>query len=185
MSRIGGVFALAGLSVAALARADSGPEARLKSFRELSSYLSQVTRVSAMEPEIRKLYLSVMGRLPKTGDSGELKTTTVLAQVSLSGLYCRKMIERDAALTGALEPRRYLHHGIDFGMPAAALPEDRRAQVVGDYASVFWLRDAQPSETVVARGLMDDALAANGMTTVDALVSTCTLMASSLGLIAD
>src|SRR5690349_52920 len=91
------------------------PQVALKDFREIPSFLSEMTGVSQADPEIRKRYGAVASRLPRTGGVLELKTPVVLSVMHLSSAYCDKMIARDLP--------RYSRDGIDFGLPPLAISD--------------------------------------------------------------
>lgn len=116
----------------------------LKDFSEILTSYSEVTRISANDPEIQTLYKKVLGRLPKTGAISELKSPMLTAVVSLGSLFCQKMIAKDAAQADV--GKRYLHQGVDFTLPSASQSLSTRRAVIQDYASIFWLRAATDAE---------------------------------------
>jgi hypothetical protein len=174
-----------GLTLSPASAAPSGPAVRLRDFKEIPNFLSQATRVNEFHADVRKAYLPLQGRLPKTGDVAELKTTTILSVLTLSTAYCRVMVDRDAALTGASASKRYLHHGIDFTLSPASLSQSQRDQVLADYAAIFWLRELSQDERVELLAALDGIAKSPSIRMSDALTSICAVTASNLTALAN
>lgn len=165
------------LFVASLAWAQG--EFAIKNYRQILSSLSVVTGVSANDADIRRTFDETMTRLPKFGRVDEVNSSMLLALTSLSGMFCRKMIEADVRRTS---DQRRAHRAVDFVLPPTGLTEDIRRSVIGEYAGLFWGRTVTDDEATMVLATMAEAEPQVGTTvtsTQQLLLVACTSMAAS------
>ena len=169
---LGGLFLLASLAWAQ-------GEFAIKNYRQILSSLSVITGVSANDADIRRTFDETMTRLPKFGRIDEVNSSMLLALTSLSGMFCRKMIEAD--VRKAADQRR-AHRAVDFTLPPVNLTEDIRRSVIGEYAGLFWGRTVTDDEATLVLATMTEAEPQVGVTaasTQQLLLVACTAMAAS------
>jgi hypothetical protein len=151
----------------------------IKNYRQILASLAVVTGVSVNDPDIQRTYGETMTRLPKFGRIDEVNSSMLLALTSLSGMFCRKMIEADARLA---DGSRRAHNGVDFAQPPTAFLEDTRRAIIGNYAGLFWGRAVLEEEVSLVLATMTEAEPQVGTTaasTQQLLIVACTAMAAS------
>lgn len=145
----------------------------LKNFREIYESMKIVTGVVPSQ-SLYDLYQSVKDSLPKAGGVEEYNTLMQLDVSLLGGTFCREMITKDAAQTNPT--LRWAHKDVDFAQPASGLTSVIRHSVIGEYAALFWQREATAEELNVldtAMATLASQLGAGTDSTIDMLVANC------------
>ena len=133
---------------------------------------------------IRTFFEEARSRLPRDGSVTELTSSVVTTTATLSGLFCKALIDSDAAKTGGNVKNRWVHPDVDFTKePAVALPDTVRAKIIESYAGLLWQRSPSQSEFETVNAAMTKSIADEPKTaagTVAVLLVPCVAMASSL-----
>ncbi len=153
----------------------------LKNFRQLFESYAVITRIPTTDAVVRQAFDDVKTRLPRQGQVSEVSSPMLLAATTLSGAFCKQMIQGDSVLASG---QRRAHRGIDFSNASLAFNRAARMNQIQDYARLFWNRSASDSE-------LDSLLEVIGYESEQRLLSlderkkvllmSCTATASSMG----
>ncbi len=153
----------------------------LKNFRQLFESYSVITRVPTSDPIVKQAFDDVKTRLPRHGQVSEVSSPMLLAATTLSGSFCKQMIQADSNLP---QGQRRAHRGIDFSNASLAFNRASRMNQIQEYARLFWTRPATDAE-------LDSLLEIIGYESEQRLLSlderkkvllmSCTATASSMG----
>jgi hypothetical protein len=117
---------------------------------EMPAALESITNVSSREPEIESFFADRRDGFPKFGTLDEVNAGQLGATLSYSGLYCRKMVERDAGKDPA---DRFAHSAIPFDRAPTDWAPDVLDRQLDQYASMFWQRALAADERATFRDL--------------------------------
>jgi hypothetical protein len=151
----------------------------LKNFRQIYESLIIATGVDGSDPAVSEYYAKVRNRLPKEGKPEEITAPAMLGYSALSGVFCKRMIEKDKAITDVT--KRQAHAAIDFKKLPNQIDDNTRKKLLNTYSDLFWQREPTGDEMNTLLVLMKTAQTAN--TTADLqniLIVTCTAVAASL-----
>lgn len=164
------IFLLLFCSVLAL-----GQNLALKNYREIYFNLLTMTNIQPDE-KLEAQYKGLREMLPKFGNIDEFNGAMQLALLQITSEFCERRVNLDSQV----EPsKRWLHTEVNFSKNAKDFTEKEKEFLVQEYAQIFWQRAATESEARLATSAFD-GFAAQGFSTVQALVFYCTLLATSI-----
>jgi hypothetical protein len=112
--------------------------------------LQDITNVSSREDNILNYYMERRQSFPKAGVLIEVTQPFLTSLVSYSGLYCEKMIQRDAVLAAH---QRWAHQSILFDKPPQQWTQASIDAQLHQYAEMFWQRDLTAEEYALMNDL--------------------------------
>ncbi len=140
-----------------IAQADPiGPRLAVRNFLEIPAFLSRATGVSSGDAEIKSFLQLAQGGFPQKREVNEFGAS-LSSLIALSGLYCKRMVEKDASFTGPSFMRRRTHKDIDFGKGPSLHSEASVLSVIEDETGFFWGRSPSSQELDQFRDYMAEA----------------------------
>ncbi len=154
----------------------------LRDFLGTPRFLSQATRVSSQDAEIKALLIKLQDGLPKKGEIQELPAS-LIKLVALSGAYCKKMVEKDSRFKGPATARRRTHKLVDFSKSPGEQTDEAVQAVLQDETGFFWGRAPSSDESKKLTDVVTEAKASLPDTpegTLRFYTSLCVSIAASI-----
>jgi hypothetical protein len=153
------------------------PTVAIRTGNQLVRSMSAVTGIDVTDPDVRRYYAMVAARLSSDGNALGVGSSMLLADTSLAGVFCQKLLAKEAAMASG---QRKFFGAVDFTQDTTALSTSARDAVFQQLGHVFLRRQLSADEMTTMANSFDEVVSAltaaglvGGAQTQAALLASC------------